>query len=93
MGASYQVRYPPAVVGQDIPSLDRAMRARIKQAIERKLMTTPEIFGVPLRRSLKGYRKLRVGDHRVVFRLNQNTVYVLAILHRRVVYEHSEQRV
>lgn len=92
MPTSYQVRYHSLVVKEDIPKLDKVARGRIKQAIERKLMTAPETFGVPLRRSLKGYRKLRVGDYRVVFRLAGNTVYILAILHRRVVYEHSEQR-
>lgn len=92
MEARYKVRYHPAVVGTDIPRLDRTVRSRIKQAIEQKLMVAPEAFGVPLRRSLKGYRKLRVGDYRLVFRLAGDTVYILAILHRRVVYEHSEQR-
>ena len=65
------------------------IRRRIKGAIEQKLVTAPETFGVPLRRSLRGYRKLRVGDYRVVFRVSAATVYVLAIMHRSGVYDHS----
>ena len=92
MATSYQIRYHSLVVKEDIPQLDKVVRERIKQAIERKLMTAPETFGVPLRRSLKGYRKLRVGDYRAVFRLTGRTVYILAIRHRRIVYDYSEQR-
>jgi len=92
MPSRYTVRYHPAVVRNDIPGLDRAVRGRIKKAIEQKLMVAPDIFGVPLRRSLKGYRKLRVGDYRLVFRLSEDNVYILAILHRRVVYEQMEKR-
>lgn len=92
MVAGYRVLYHPAVVKEDIPRLDRMVRVRIKQSIKRKLIADPETFGVPLRRSLKGYRKLRVGDYRVVFRISGNTVYILAILHRRLVYDRSPSR-
>jgi mRNA interferase RelE/StbE len=88
----YEVLYHPAVVREDIPSLDAAAKRRIKKAIEQKLTTDPEAFGKPLRRSLKGYRKLRVGDYRVVFRVTGSTVYILAILHRAVVYNAAEKR-
>lgn len=82
----YTIQYHPLVVRQDIPKLDAVIRRRIKDAIEQKLTTDPEIFGVPLRRSLRGYRKLRVGDYRVVFRVSGASVYVLAVMHRSVVY-------
>lgn len=88
----YAVQYHPLVVRQDIPKLDAVMQRRIKRAIEQKLTTGPEIFGVPLRRSLRGYRKLRVGDYRVVFRVSGATVCILAIMHRSVVYDHSATR-
>ncbi len=93
MEISYEIRYLPVVVRNDISSLDVGTRARIRSAIEQKLTTKPEIFGIPLRQSLKGHRKLRVGDYRVVFRIEKNIVIVLAILHRSVVYEYAEGRV
>lgn len=85
--AMYELRYHSAVIRDDIPRLSTATRLRIKKTIEQKLVTTPDLFGIPLRRSLKGYRKLRVGDYRVVFRLENNTVYILTIQHRSVVYK------
>jgi mRNA interferase RelE/StbE len=89
---SYDVRYHPIAVRDDIPALDAAWRTRVKDVIERKLATAPDIFGIPLRRSLKGHRKLRVGDYRVVFRIERKTVLILAILHRSVVYRQAIRR-
>lgn len=92
MEIKFTVKYHPAVVSVDIPKLDQTIKERIKFAIEQKLMTAPEIFGLPLRRSLIGHRKLRVGDYRVVFRVIGQVVYVLVIEHRSVVYERAEKR-
>ena len=89
----YTLKYHPAVVKEDIPALDKTWRIRIKTAIEQKLLSHPDIFGIPLRRSLKGHRKLRVGDYRIVFRLEKKTIFVLAILHRSHVYDFVEKRV
>ncbi|MFH1253714.1 MAG: type II toxin-antitoxin system RelE/ParE family toxin [Candidatus Uhrbacteria bacterium] len=83
----YRVVYHPLVVKTDIPKLDSQNRNRIKKAIEQKLLTSPEIFGVPLKNSLKGHRKLRVGDWRVVFKIDGSTITVFAIQHRSKVYE------
>jgi mRNA interferase RelE/StbE len=88
----YRLFYHPTAVKEDIPKLDPAWRSHIKRVIEQKLMVQPESFGQPLRRSLKGYRKLRVGDYRVVFKISNQTVRVLAILHRSVVYKASVKR-
>ena len=84
---SFVIRYHQQVVKEDIPVLPKKVRARIQKAIEEKLVTRPEVFGKPLRRSLKGYRKLRVGDYRVIFRIDERTVKIFVIRHRSVVYE------
>ncbi len=83
---TYRLEYHALVVKQDIPKLDQMMRKRIKKAIEQKLLIYPEIFGIPLRHSRDGHRKLRVGDYRVVFVLKQKLVRILLIEHRSVVY-------
>lgn len=83
----YQIIYRPLVVKEDIPRLDSKIKTRIKKAIEQKLLTSPEIFGLPLRHSLKGHRKLRVGDWRIIFRIDKNTIIILIIQHRSKVYE------
>lgn len=85
----YQVRYLQQVVTTDIPNLDAYVRTAIKRAIEEKLMIDPLAFGKPLRYSLKGHRRLRVGDYRIVYRIESatKTVLIIAIKHRKDVYE------
>lgn len=92
MAVRFEVVYHPHVVQDDIPRLSATLRKRIRDAIEEKLTTSPDFFGKPLRRSLKGYRKLRVGDYRVVFRIQATKIFILAILHRSVVYQEAEKR-
>jgi mRNA interferase RelE/StbE len=83
----FEIRYHHDVVAADIPKLSSKMKERIRVAIEQKLMMAPEQFGVPLRRSLRGYRKLRVGDYRIIFRIDGSIVKVFMIQHRSVVYK------
>lgn len=93
MAITFTLQYHDAVIRDDIPRLAKTWRARVQSAIEEKLTTHPDVYGKPLRRSLKGYRKLRVGDYRVVFRISGVHVKIFAIEHRSVVYEVVEARV
>lgn len=90
---TFEVCYHEAVMREDIPAISYAARQVIRGAIEKKLTTYPDLFGKPLRRSLKGYRKLRVGDYRVVFRIEGAAVKVLVIAHRARVYRIAGKRV
>ena len=91
---SYRIRYHTAVVNKDIPSLPKTIRARIKKAIEQRLMIQPLRYGKPLRYSHKGHRRLRVGDWRVVYRIEEKhkKVIVLIICHRKDVYSSLSSR-
>lgn len=85
---SYRIEYLRSVVDQDIPRLGREVRRQIKAAIERKLTAHPIEHGKPLRYSLKGARRLRVGDWRVIYTIEPpDVVVVVKIGHRREVYE------
>lgn len=88
----FTIKYHYLVVTHDIPKLGTDIRKRISASIEQKLAVHPEIFGIPLRRSLKGYRKLRVGDYRVVFKIERSTVSILLIEHRSVAYKEMHKR-
>tara|TARA_B100001971_G_C18083386_1_gene479530 strand:- start:15 stop:290 length:276 start_codon:yes stop_codon:yes gene_type:complete len=90
---SYAIEYHKDVVHDDILKLSKEWRNAIKKSVEEKLTTRPEVFGKPLRYSLKGYRKLRIGDYRVIFRIKKNTVKILAIKHRSVAYAGIEKRI
>lgn len=89
---NYSITYHPLVVSKDIPKLGSAKRHRIKKAIEEKLTKRPEVFGIPLRYSLKGSRKLRVGDYRIIFRIQKKEIYILIIQHRSAVYQDLYKR-
>lgn len=88
----YDVIYHPDVKKKDIPKLDERSKSMIKRAIEERLTSRPELFGHPLKGSLKGYWKLRVRGYRIVFKLFQDKILILAILDRKVVYRQSERR-
>jgi mRNA interferase RelE/StbE len=90
---AFTVKYHPDVKNVDIPQINVRMRERIRKAIESRLMTSPNEFGLPLRKSLRGYWKLRVGDYRVVFKIEGEIVYILGIRHRKNVYKNVSGRV
>jgi mRNA interferase RelE/StbE len=89
----YNLNYHPDVQKVDLPKIDARNKSMIKRAIEERLATSPEVYGKPLRRSLKGYWKLRVGDYRVVFKIAANDIRILAIINRKAVYQQSEKRI
>ena len=85
---SYRVEYLESVVQEDIPALSKEVKDRIRRAIERKLTSHPIEFGKPLRYSLRGARRLRVNDWRVIYTIEPpDVVLVLKIGHRKEVYE------
>lgn len=85
---TYRVVYHDIVMAEDIPALPKTMRERIKRAVEQRLMQDPIGYGKPLRYSLQGHRRLRVGDYRVIYRVDpdERTVFVVTIKHRKDIY-------
>jgi len=92
MELKYKIQYHEQVVKKDIPKSSSKMRGRIRKAIEQKLATSPEMYGKPLRKSAKGYRKLRVGSYRIIFRIEKRTVRIFLIDHRSIVYKEFRNR-
>jgi len=58
----YHVLYAKGVLEQDLPHILEPWKTEIRNAIEKKLAIKPMVYTRPLKRSLKGYRKLRVGE-------------------------------
>ena len=88
----FEIKYHPDVKKVDILLIDLRAKNRIKKAIETRLITAPHQYGEPLRKTLKGYWKLRVGDYRVVFKIVESEVLILGIVHRKNVYEKIKKR-
>ena len=83
------MEYQP-VYHQDIPhdlaEVPGNIKNRIRKAIETRLLVDPISYGLPLRKSLQGHRKLRVGDYRIIYRIYGKDVIILKIGHRKDVY-------
>ncbi len=88
----FKLVYHSEVRETDIPKLDRKIQERIKKAIESRLTVAPHQYGEPLKRTLKGYWKLRVGDYRVVFRVSGTEVWIFGIIHRKDIYDRVKHR-
>ena len=89
---AYPLLYHPLVARDDIPAIPRNLQRRLARAIEARLSTAAQRYGEPLRGPFQGYRKLRVGDYRVVYRIVKREVWILAILHRKRGYELAQPR-
>jgi mRNA interferase RelE/StbE len=86
----YKIEYLESVIENDIKKLPKSHKNAIKKAIEQKIAINPIEFGKPLRYSLKGCRRLRVGDHRVIYRIEKSDlVLIIKIGHRKEVYENQ----
>jgi mRNA interferase RelE/StbE len=90
---TFELRYHPDVRDVDIPQLNETLKKRIKKAIEERLSISPHQYGEPLRKTLKGYWKLRVGDYRVVYKVKRNEVWIFAIINRKDVYRKIIKRI
>ena len=82
---SFSIRIKKSAAGE-LKRLARPDRIRIVAAIDR-LAETPHL-GATLKGGLRGLRRLRVGDHRVVYEVRDDELIVLVvrIAHRRDVY-------
>jgi mRNA interferase RelE/StbE len=88
----YSVIYHPDIKKRDIPAIDGNLQQRLRKAIETRLMVAPQDYGEPLRKTLKGYWKLRVGDYRIVFWIDGKDILILGICDRKAVYPLMQSR-
>ena len=66
-------------IEDDLESVGPSAARRIMRAIDAKLIKAPSQFGTPLSGNLSGFRKLRIGDYRVVYQVIDATVTVLVL--------------
>jgi mRNA interferase RelE/StbE len=80
----WSIYYHPEVA-EDLESVGHSAARRIMRAIDSKLLNAPLEFGAPLSGNLANFRKLRIGDYRVVYQVREKkvVVFVLAIGPRR----------
>ena len=88
---TYKISYHHEIL-QDIVRIPQNIKERIRRSIEERLIKDPYHFGLPLRKSLQGYRKLRVGDYRVIYKIIKEEIIILKIGHRKNVYNQADDR-
>lgn len=89
---AYTIVYHPDIPKEDLSGIPKNIKDTIRRAIETRLIPDPFLCGEPLRQSLKGHRKLRVGDYRVIYRIEGGKIIVLKIGHRKDVYNKAFSR-
>ena len=90
---AFRLIYHPDVHRIDIRNINTNLQMRIMRAIEERLVKEPQSYGEPLRRTLKGYWKLRVGDYRIVFKVVSEEIWICAIIDRKDVYPQVMKRI
>jgi mRNA interferase RelE/StbE len=83
----YIILYLESAKGKYFQAIPQDNRVLIKRAIEVMLTTNPRDFGKPLAGSLKGHYRLRVGDYRVTYRVSNDVVTIVAVGHRKDIYD------
>lgn len=75
---------------KELKKLDRAVAARIVKTLETRIaaLDDPRTLGAPLKGEHEGYWRWRIGDYRVVARIEDEriTILVVRIAHRREAY-------
>lgn len=72
---------------KELQRLEKPDRVRIVEAID-KLAENPHV-GKVLKGDLSGLRRIRVGNYRVVYEINEGAVLILVVrvAHRKEVYQ------
>lgn len=82
----YTIEYADTIYKKDLRTVDTKILQTIRQQIQEKLTISPDRFGKPLRTSLKGYRRLRIGQYRIIYTIVQTTVRIVFIGKKPAVY-------
>jgi mRNA interferase RelE/StbE len=74
----YQIKYHKSV-REDLNGIDNLSKTRIKRAIETRLSVEPIKFGEPLKGDLRGFKKLSIGDYRIVYKVIEEEIFILFV--------------
>ena len=87
--AAWAIEFVPDAL-KELKKLDRTAAARIIKTLEDRIaaLDDPRSLGAPLKGEHEGYWRWRVGDFRIVARIEDEriTIIVVRVAHRREVY-------
>lgn len=70
----------------DLPKLDRFVQKRLLQKITWFSQNFDRLMSEPLSGEFSGCYKIRAGDWRVIYTLEENAIVIQALGHRRDIY-------
>ncbi|MBI5872564.1 MAG: type II toxin-antitoxin system RelE/ParE family toxin [Candidatus Omnitrophica bacterium] len=79
MNTVWTVKIHKLVLSEDFKLISPENQRFILQHIRKKLTIDPLLYGKPLIGELKGYWRLRVGDFRVIYKINRKNIEVLVV--------------
>jgi mRNA interferase RelE/StbE len=86
---AWTIEFVPAAA-KELRKLGRAEAARIIRTLEERIapLEDPRSLGTPLKREHDGFWRWRIGDYRVIARIEEERVLILVVrvAHRREVY-------
>lgn len=86
---AWQIEFVPQAA-KELSKLDRIAAARIIRTLEQRIATLddPRALGTALVGEHAGYWRWRIGDYRVIARIEDEriTILVIRVAHRREVY-------
>jgi len=83
--SEYRILYKSSVE-KDFKGIEINQRKRIIKKIETVLSQDPH-KGKQLKDEYKGFWRIRIGDYRVVYRIMQKDVVIVAVGHRKKIYK------
>lgn len=77
------------MIEKDLKKIDRKTACRIVDTIDAALSKDPAEHGKQLKGALKGLWRYRVGEYRVLYRIEHKDVFVLVLRigHRKNIYD------
>ena len=84
---AYSLEFEEKVIKVDIPAIPMPYKEQIKTAIRERLTQEPVKLGKPLKYSLSGYRSLRMGDWRIIYKIHGDIVRIIKIGNRKDIYD------
>lgn len=75
----WRIKVHRLVVHEDFKKINKKDKSIILKTIYKKLSTSPQEYGSPLRYEVKGYWKLKISDYRVIYKIEKKEVKILVL--------------
>jgi mRNA interferase RelE/StbE len=84
---AYVIHFDRKVIRRDLPAVPSANIEQIMRAIHERLTVDPIGLGKPLTGEFKGLYRLRVGDWRIIYKVEDGNVIIRFVRLRRDAYK------